>query len=249
MLISDVFRRRGIRNKVEVHLFTPEPQPMPVAGPALGENVKQMLTGKGVGFHPLHKLTSVNAAARELTFEGQAPFNYDLLVAIPPHRGPRVAREAGLTNEAGWVPVNRATMQTRHDYVYAIGDVTTIPIPGRWKPDVPLVLPKAGVFAHAQAEIVASRVAVEIAGAGPSPEFFGDGYCMLEAGEDMAGFAYGNFFAEPSPQVELRQIGSVWHMGKVLFEQWWLAPYGLRREALRLALTISGKGLGIPISV
>ncbi len=249
MLIADVFRRRGLRDKVEVHLFTPEPQPLPVAGPALGEAVKQMLAGKGVVFHPLHKLTAVNAPARELAFEGKEPFKSDLLVAIPPHRGPRVVREAGLTNEAGWVTVNRATMQTQHDHVYALGDVTVIPIPGRWKPDVPLMLPKAGVFAHRQAEVVARRIAAELAGAGPSHEFFGDGYCMLEAGEDMAGFAYGNFFAEPAPQVELRQIGSVWHMGKVLFEQWWLTPYGLRREALRLAIKLGGRGLGIPVSV
>lgn len=249
MLIADVFRRRGLRDRVEVHLFTPEPQPLPVAGPALGEAVKQMLAGKGVVFHPLHKLMAVNASACELAFEGQEPFKYDLLVAIPPHRGSRVVREAGLTNEAGWVPVNRATLQTQHENVYALGDVTVIPIPGRWKPDVPLMLPKAGVFAHRQAEVVAHRITAEIAGASASHEFTGDGYCMLEAGEDMAGIAYGNFFAEPSPQVELRQIGSVWHMGKVLFEQWWLAPYGLRREALRLALTMGGRGLGIPLSM
>ena len=249
MLIADAFRRRGLRDKVDVHLFTPEPQPMPVAGPALGEAVKQMLSGKGVVFHPLHKLTAVNAPARELAFEGKESFNYDLLVAIPPHRGPRVAREAGLTNEAGWIPVERTTLKTKHENVYAIGDVTTIPVPGRWKPDVPLVLPKAGVFAHVQAEVVARRIAAEIAGAGPAHEFSGDGYCMLEAGEDMAGFAYGDFFAEPSPKIELRQLGPVWHWGKVLFEQWWLAPYGPRREALKLALTMGGKSLGVPVSV
>ena len=249
MLIADTLRKRGLRDKSEVHLFTPEPQPMPVAGPALGEAVKQMLAGKGVIFHPLHKLTTVNASARELSFEGKESFTFDLLVAIPPHRGPKVAREAGLTNEAGWVPVDRATLKTKRENVFALGDATVIPIPGRWKPDVPLVLPKAGVFAHAQAEVVAHRIAAEIAGAETQRAFFGDGYCMLEAGEDLAGFAYGNFFAEPSPQIELRQMGWVWHMGKVLFEQWWLAPYGLRRETLRLALTLGGKGLGIPVVV
>ncbi|HLE29147.1 MAG TPA: FAD/NAD(P)-binding oxidoreductase [Anaerolineales bacterium] len=249
MLIADTLRKRGLRNKSEAHLFTPEPQPMPVAGPVLGDAVKQMLTDKAVAFHPLHKLTAVNASARELSFEGKESFTYDLLVAIPPHRGPRLAREAGLTNEAGWVPVDRATLKTKPENVYAIGDATVIPIPGRWKPDVPLVLPKAGVFAHAQAEVVAHRIAAEIAGAETQRAFFGDGYCMLEAGEDLAGFAYGNFFAEPSPQIELRQIGSLWHWGKVLLEQWWLAPYGPRREALRLALTLGGKGLGIPVVV
>jgi sulfide:quinone oxidoreductase len=249
MLIADTFRRRGLRGQVEVHLYTPEPQPMPVAGPALGDAVKQMLEGQGVIFHPLHKLTAVNPQTCSLTFEGKDSLTFDLLVAIPPHRGPRVVREAGLANEAGWVPVDRATLKTKYENVYALGDVTVIPIPGRWKPEVPLVLPKAGVFAHAQAEVVARRIAAEIAGAGARDEFCGDGYCMLEAGERMAGFAYGNFFAEPSPQVELRRLGKAWHWGKILFEQWWLSPYGPRREALYLALRLGSQGLGIPAMI
>jgi sulfide:quinone oxidoreductase len=247
MLVADHFRRRGMRDKVEMHLFTPEPQPMPVAGPRLGDMVRQMLEGKGISFHPLHKLTSVNPQAPELSFEGKESFRYDLLVAIPPHRGPGLVREAGLANEAGWVPVDRATLATRREEVYAIGDVTAISIPGRWKPEVPLMLPKAGVFAHAQAEVVARRIAAAISGAEAKDTFCGDGYCMLEAGEDLAGFAFGNFFAEPSPQVQLKQMGKVWHLGKVLFEKWWLAPFGLRREALRLALQLGGKTYGIPV--
>jgi sulfide:quinone oxidoreductase len=208
-----------------------------------------MLARQGVGFHPQHKLATIDPEARRLSFEGHEPYPYDLLVTIPPHRGPRVAREAGLTNEAGWVPVDRATLQTRHANVYALGDATAIAIPGRWKADVPLMLPKAGVFAHAQAEVVAERIAAEIAGTGAAREFPGVGYCMLEAGERLAGFAYGDFFAEPAPRIQLRQVGSLWHLGKVLLEQWWLAPFGPRREALRLALAAGGKGLGIPVVV
>jgi len=245
MLIADLFRKRGLKNS-EVHLFTPEPQPMPVAGPVLGEAVKQMLGERGVAFHPSHQLNQVNPAARELAFDGKDSFHYDLLVAIPPHRGPRLAREAGLTNEAGWIPVDRATLQTNHENVYAIGDATAISIPGRWKPEVPLMLPKAGVFAHAQAEIVARRIAHEITGTDPQGEFPGLGYCMLEAGESLAGFAYGNFFAEPSPQIKLHKLGRIWHLGKIVFEQWWLSPYGVKRELLRQVLNSGSKAFGIP---
>jgi sulfide:quinone oxidoreductase len=249
MLIANALRKRGLRDKAEVHLFTPEPQPMPVAGPLLGEAVKSMLQEKGVTFHPLHKLARVEPARRELLFDGKDPVQYDMLVAIPPHRSPQVVRQAGLTNPAGWIPVDRYTLLTEHENVYALGDVTAISIPGRWKPDVPLMLPKAGVFAHAQAEVVARQIATEITGAGERGNFAGVGYCMLEAGESLAGFAFGDFFAEPSPQIELRNIGKTWHMGKVLFEQWWLAPHDLRREALKLALTLGGKALGIPIVI
>ncbi len=245
MLIANMLRKRNLKNS-EVHLFTPEPQPMPVAGPALGDAVKQMLADRGVAFHPLHKPNRVDPASSEIIFDGQESFRYDLLVAVPPHRGPSLVRESGLANEAGWVPVDRATLQTKHENVYAIGDATAIAIPGRWKPDVPLMLPKAGVFAHDQAKVVARRIAAEIAGVKTHDVFGGDGYCMLEAGEDVAGFAYGDFFAEPSPQIQLRQMGWTWHIGKVLFEQWWLTPYGLRRELLRQVLNLGSKVFGIP---
>jgi sulfide:quinone oxidoreductase len=249
MLLGDYFRRRGLRAKVDLHLFTPESQAMPVAGPELGTAVHGMLQGRGIGFHPSHKLTAVDAARGELAFDGKPAVGYDLLVAIPPHRSPRLVREAGLANEAGWVPVDRRTLRTSRDRVYAIGDVTAIPIPGRWKADVPLMLPKAGVFAHEHARVTARRIAAEIQGLPAEDAFCGDGYCMLEAGEDLAGFAFGNFFAEPSPDVRLRRIGRPWHLGKVLFERWWLAPFGMRRRALQLALEWGSRAYGIRMAL
>lgn len=249
MLIADYFRQSGLKDNVHVHLYTPEPQPMPVAGPQLGEAVQQMLASKGIAFHPLHKLLSVDSQKHTLSFDGKERVSYDMLVAIPPHRGPRVVRDAGLTNEAGWVPVDRSTLKTKYENVYAIGDITAICIPGRWKPDVPMMLPKAGVFAHDQAETVALRIVDELNGIAPAAEFCGAGYCMLEAGEGLAGFAFGDFFGEPSPRLELRNIGRAWHLGKVLFEQWWLSPFGLKKQILHTVLTLGGKILRLPINV
>jgi sulfide:quinone oxidoreductase len=249
MLLADFYRRRGLRGAVDLHLYTPEPQPMPVAGPDLGKAVQDMLESRGIAFHPLHKLTAVDPAARELAFEGRPAAKYDLLVAIPPHRGPRLLRDAGLANDAGWVPVDRRTLATRHERVHAIGDVTAIAVPGRWKPDVPLMLPKAGVFAHSHALVVARRIAAQITGRPEEGEFCGDGYCMLEAGEDLAGFAFGDFFAEPAPAVQLKRMGRSWHLGKVLFERWWLAPFGLRRRALGKALELGARAYGVPLAL
>jgi sulfide:quinone oxidoreductase len=246
MLMADFFQRRGLRNRVDLHLFTPEPLPMPVAGPELGNAVKTTVEDRGIAFHPLQKLTGVNPATRTLSFEGKESLAYDLLVAVPPHFSPLVVREAGLANQGGWVPVDSATLATRDENVYAIGDITAIPLPGRWNPDVPLMLPKAGVFAHAQALVVARRVADRVAGKASPHKFSGEGYCMLEAGEHMAGFASGQFLAEPSPQIKLRQIGRNWHFGKVLFEKWWLAAPGAKKESLRLLIELGAKTLRVP---
>jgi sulfide:quinone oxidoreductase len=111
------------------------------------------------------------------------------------------------------------------------------------------MLPKAGIFAHDHARVVARRISAAIAGGSARDEFSGDGYCMLEAGEDRAGFAFGDFFGEPAPSIHLRRVGKAWHLGKVLFEQWWLAPFGLRRRALQLALEWGGKAYGVPVAL
>jgi sulfide:quinone oxidoreductase len=170
MLIRAALDERGLRPATTVDVYTPEPQPMPVAGKAMGDAVVAMLEQKGIGFHRLHRLTAVDGARRELGFENRASAGWDLLVVVPPHRCPSVVREAGLTGEAGWVPVDRATLQTTHERVFAIGDVTMIKLP------VGLPLPKAGVFAHHQAEVVADNIAVETAGHGGRRRFDGSGY-------------------------------------------------------------------------
>ena len=78
-------------------------------------------------------------------------------------------------------------------------------------------------------------------------KFCGDGYCMLEAGEGLAGFAFGNFFAEPAPRVQLHQMGKAWRFGKVLFEKWWLAPVGLQQFLIGSILRAGARFYGIPI--
>ena len=249
MLIADYFHRRGMHDKVKIHLYTPESQPMPVAGPQLGEAVNQMLAAKGISFHPLHTIVSVDSQSRAISFEGKDPVFFDMIVAIPPHCAPQIVRESDVSNEAGWIPVDRSTLKTKADNVYAIGDVTVLGIPGRWKPEVPMMLPKAGVFAHDQAEIVAKRITDEINGQTPSAQFCGAGYCMLEAGEGMAGFAYGDFLNDPHPTLQLRTIGRAWHWGKILFEQWWLSPFGLRKSMFGFILKLGARVLKIPVKI
>lgn len=52
MLLDALFRKRGIRNRVEISLSTPEPQPLPVTGPALGAAVAGMLHEKEIAYAP-----------------------------------------------------------------------------------------------------------------------------------------------------------------------------------------------------
>lgn len=216
LLMEAAFTRRGIRNQVQLNVYTPETLPMPVAGPEVGRLVKELVESRRIGFHPQLKLTGVDPARKALRFDGGREERFDLLLAIPPHRPPLAIRETGLTNEAGWIPVDRWSMETTEENVYAVGDVTAIKLSNG------LMLPKAGVFAHAQAKTVAERLAARLNGATSGARFEGDGYCFPELGHGAAAFAKGNFYAEPNPVVRMRKPARFWHWGKIYFEKWWL---------------------------
>jgi sulfide:quinone oxidoreductase len=83
-------------------------------------------------------------------------------------------------------------------------------------------LPKAGVFAHYEAEVVANNIVHAITGLGAPQRFTGNGECFLEAGDGRAGFGSGNFYAEPAPQITLKPPSILMHFGKVWYEKYWL---------------------------
>ncbi|MEW6034626.1 MAG: FAD/NAD(P)-binding oxidoreductase [Chloroflexota bacterium] len=242
LLLHDVFRRRGLLERIDLRVFTPENLPMPVAGPVLGQAVKGMLEEKGIGFHPAVQLTSIDPGARQLRFQDGVTAAFDLLVAVPPHRAPAALNGSGLADETGWLTVDRRTLRTRVGNVYAVGDVTRIILPNG-KP-----LPKAGVFAHAEAQVVARNIADDILGTRPEARFDGLGYCWIEMGGGVAGFASGDFYAEPDPVVKLARPGRVWHWGKVLFESYWMHD-GVTSLASRWALALGSRLVGVPASL
>jgi len=201
MLLHAAFTARGLAGKARIAICTVEPAPMPTAGPEIGQYIRSELAQRGIDYQPQKKTVRVDGAARRVVFEDGGEARYDLLVAIPPHEAPKVVRDAQLTNASGWIPVDPQTLQVKTvaGEVYAVGDVTVVPLPGRYKPDVALSLPKAGVFAEAQGRVVAHQIAAKLLGAVPKETFDGAGYCYLETGGGRAVKADGSFFELPHP--------------------------------------------------
>ena len=216
MLMDGYLRKRGRRARVSVELWAAEPAPMAVAGPAVSQAVEEALARRDIAYHPRARLERVAEDGRSLEFAGHPAVGYDLLAYVPPHRVPEVVVSAGLALADSWVSVDRHTLETSHPGVYAVGDVVGIPL-AIGKP-----LPKAGVFAFTEGEVVADRIADQLAGRVPGMRFDGRGECFIEMGRGQAGFARGQFFAEPAPAVRAYRSGRHWHAAKLAFERrWW----------------------------
>jgi sulfide:quinone oxidoreductase len=216
LLIDHYFKNRPSRAGVRIRFFTPEGLPLPSAGPDIGNVTLELMKARGIDATFKTKLKEVQSG--KAMFDDGSAIPFDLLIAVPPHVCPAVVKEAGLTDETGWIPVDRATMRTTHEGVYAIGDVTSVPTPSGFVP----YLPKAGVFAHGQAEVVANNISVEIRGKGKVKAFDGDGSCFLMTGGAQAAFVKGSWFSTPRPSIKFSAPSRTSYMQRVLFEKYWL---------------------------
>jgi len=242
LLIDDYLRKRGIRERCELDVYTPELLPMGVAGTAMGKAVVGMMESNGIRFNPQLKPKEIDPLRKELHFENHGSSPFDLLAGVPPHVPAQAVKESPLSNDSGWIPVNKLTLQTNQENVYAIGDIAAITLTNG-KP-----LPKAGVFAEGQALTVAQRISMEVHGLTANTEFDGLGFCWIETGSGSAGFASGEFYAEPDPIVPLPRSGRMWHWGKVLFEKYWMGE-GISRGLSRQMLILGAKFLGFHVSI
>ena len=207
LLLMERFEAKGIPGGMLV--FTPQAGSLPILGTEGCAAFDGRLANAGITFRPKTVAESVEDGA-VLTGDGvRLPF--DLLIGVPPHRVPPVVAASGLTGGGPWVPVDRSTLQTSFPGVYAIGDATAIPL-ANGNP-----LPKAGVFAHAQGEVVAARIADHVAGREPSATFTGNGMCFLETGRGRATMVAGDFYADP-PAVTLGEDSAANFEAKKAFE-------------------------------
>lgn len=207
MLVEAWARANGLRNQVEIDLYTPESIPMAVAGPAVGQALSTFLDRRGIGHHFEHQVTEIDQASRTIRF-GDAQTTYDLLIGIPPHRAPRALREAGVIDSSGYVPVHPQTLEllsepdtleVQYPGVYALGDVAAVRLLNS------MLLPKAGVFAEGQAQVVAETIAADI-NEEPRPRVYnGHGFCYVDVGDGLAAYGTGDFYAYPGPRVTLEE--------------------------------------------
>jgi sulfide:quinone oxidoreductase len=196
MLLRDHFKNVP---KVKISVYTLENAPMMTAGPEAGAFMKDQLKTNGISFNGGKKTISVDTDMKKITFEDQSTVEYDLLIHIPPLVLPKPLKAAGLANASGFIPANPQTFRVEHPEskfkaIWAIGDCTTVSLPGRFKPDVPLVLPKAGTIAHGAGQVVAQQIAK-----GSSEPFSGEGWCYFETGHGGGFTANMKFYAMPNP--------------------------------------------------
>jgi sulfide:quinone oxidoreductase len=216
LLINDILVKNGTRDSIDIEIYTPTPIALPVAGTKVSQDVINLLDDSHVNFHPLHKIKTVSDT-KEIEFENGNRVNYDLLIGIPPHKVPEVIRNSDLIKQGqNWINVDKFSLKTDYQNVFAIGDVNEI------KVNENVAIPKAGVFAEAQAKVVSQQIIDDIENNRDklsSSKFDGKGFCFMEVGDKKAGYIAADFYNEGGPVTLLEPPSKESYEKKLDFER------------------------------
>jgi sulfide:quinone oxidoreductase len=159
--------------------------PIPISK-RTSDAIAAILRDHGIEYSPSTTVTRLDPQTHvaHLTDGRQIP--YDLFLGIPVHRAPEVVLASDLA-EDGWIPVEPATFATRHPNVFAVGDVTSAPVP------------RAGGIAEGEAASVAQLLIAELTGGPSAPPYDGAAACYVEFGDELAGRIDVNFLSYDTP--------------------------------------------------
>jgi sulfide:quinone oxidoreductase len=210
------FTEKGVRDDVSIVYVTPLDGAFtkPTASAAL----TSILEEKNIEIVTEFNTGEVDGEAGKLIGYDETEIAFDLAVVVPLHGGADyVHASPGLGDELGFVPTNRATLQSVvRPNIFVVGDAADVPTS------------KAGSVTHFEGEILVENIGAFLDGRKPEASFDGHANCFIETGfskallidfnydtEPMAGH-YPNAFGLP-----LLKESRLNHLGKLMFQSFY----------------------------
>jgi sulfide:quinone oxidoreductase len=205
--LHELYLEKGVRERIHLKIVIPGARP--VGNPAAAEGLERLCAERGIELRAGSPIKSIDAPHRQVVLAG-GTLGYDLFIGVPVHVPPPVVRASGLADQ-GFVAVSAASLETKVPNVYAVGDVTRIPVGEA-------AVPKAGAFAEDAARTVVSDILVKEGRAAETVKFRAQGTCYFELGGGLVGKIVADYFGGEKPKMALEGPSVEHHADKVAFE-------------------------------
>jgi sulfide:quinone oxidoreductase len=211
-LAADYFRKHQIKSQVELWSGGTR-----VFGVEKYENtLKQVIQNYGIHTQFFVKLDEVDGPNKKAKFIGIGEANkdqsywveFDMLHVTPPQSAPDFIKNSLLANAAGWVDVDKHTLQhTRYKNIFGAGDASSLPTS------------RTGAAVRKQAPVVVGNLLADMRGETLTESYSGYSSCPIITGYDklvLAEFDYNNQPVETFPFDQSKERWSMFQMKKYL---------------------------------
>jgi sulfide:quinone oxidoreductase len=205
--LDDLFVRKGNRDAIRMKMVIPSPRA--VDNPKVSEALETLLAERNIELIAATPITAIDATARKAVSAG-ITLDYDLFIGVPVHTPPQVIKTSKL-GQMGFIQVSPKNLETAVPDVYAVGDVSNIPVGDK-------IVPKAGAFAEDAARTVVSDILRKEGLTEALVRFNAAGACYFELGGSQVAKVNANYLGGEKPQVSLEGPSSELHSDKLRFE-------------------------------
>ncbi len=133
-LAADRFRKQKRLDQIDIQFFNAGPGMFGV--PFFAAELKKVVAGYGIEPKFSHNLVEIKGAKKQAVFEvadgegktKRVTQSFDMIHVSPPQSAPDFIKQSPLANEAGWVDVDKGTLQhNRYPNIFGLGDATSTP--------------------------------------------------------------------------------------------------------------------------
>jgi len=190
---------------VQITIVSPDPGDFQFDDLKIAPFLRAALEAHDIEYLPGFPIRRVTSTA-VITGAGHA-MNYDLLMLIPPFRGPGAVTGVGITDDEGYVRVDRTMRVEGVERMYAVGDC------------VNFSGPKLGHMAVLQAEVAAENVLLELEGLEAIPAYDHEMMLVIDEGGKEAIYLHKHLWDAGPAKVK---HGRFWSWAKRTHERYWL---------------------------
>ena len=183
LMLHDFFTKRGVRDAITIQLLSPLGIPVPVSKETSDALIAEF-AARDIEYRGGTRVVCIDPAKKVATTEKGEDLAFDLFLGVPVHKAPEVVAKSGLTEPDGWVKVD-PWLATKFENVWAVGDVTSAPVP------------RAGVFAEGEAKTVADVIVHKVRGGADPKPYAGIAGCYIEFGDDRVAKVDVDFLTGP----------------------------------------------------
>jgi len=237
-LADSYFKKRGIRDKVQIHYVTPLEGAFtkPVCSKTLG----YLLEERDIQLETDYVIERVDPETKTMYSMDEREIKFDLLVTVPLNMGADFIGASGLGDELNYLPVDKETfLSTDYKNIFALGDASNIPAS------------KAGSVAHFAVEVFAENFVNYVNNLPMEKKFDGHANCFIESGNGKGLLIDFNYTTEPLPgkfplpvvgPMPLLKESHINHLGKLAFRWiYWNMLLPGRKLPISTSMQMAGK--------
>ena len=206
-LASDYFRKQGMGDKIQVEMWSGGTRIFGV--PKYEEVLKRLIERRKINMHFFQKLVEIDGPNKRAKFVGIGQENKDLeswvdfemIHVTPPQSAPDFVKQSQLANAAGWVDVDKYSLQhNKYKNIFSLGDASSLPTS------------RTGAAVRKQAPVLVKNLMSLIVGEPLQAKYNGYTSCPIVTGYGKLMLAEFDYDNKPTETFPFNQAKERWSM-------------------------------------